>query len=77
MRVKWRYTIGQILSGNNLSLVGGTVTCDVLQTGVSQLAAGGQVEVLEFDQAGDDRQPGVWTKHSRDVQMKQKLTSLT
>lgn len=31
-----------------------SLTCDMLQTGVSQFATGGQVEVLEFDQAGQD-----------------------
>lgn len=39
-------------------------TSDVLQTGVSQFAAGGEVEVLEFDQAGQDGQTRVWTEHT-------------
>ncbi len=36
-----------------------SLTCDMLQTGVGQFATGGQVEVLEFDQAGQDWQPRV------------------
>lgn len=45
-------------TSNSLKIVS-KLTCDVLQTGVGQFATGGQVEVLEFDQAGQDRQPGV------------------
>ena len=43
-------------SSNSLSLVQcvESPTCDMLQTGVGQFATGGQVEVLEFDQAGQD-----------------------
>lgn len=42
----------------------------MLQTGVSQFATGGQVEVLEFDQAGQNWQPSVWTKQEEEIKMK-------
>lgn len=42
----------------------------MLQTGVGQFATGGQVEVLEFDQAGKDRQSGVWTRQILEIQFK-------
>lgn len=32
----------------------------MLQAGVSQLTTGGQIEVLEFDQGGQDTQARVW-----------------
>lgn len=31
-----------------------SLTCNMLQAGVGQFATGGQVEGLEFDQAGQD-----------------------
>lgn len=44
----------------------------MLQTGVGQFATGGQVEVLEFDQAGQDWQPRVYTKQVQEITMKQR-----
>lgn len=37
----------------------GSLTGNILQTGVGQFATEGQVEVLQFDQAGEHRQPRV------------------
>lgn len=47
-----------------------SLTCDMLQTGVSQFATGGQVQVLEFDQAGQDWQPSVWKEPILEMKMK-------
>lgn len=40
-------------------------TCNMLQTGVCEFATGGQVQVLEFDQTGQYREPRVWTEPAR------------
>lgn len=37
-------------------------TCHMLQAGVCEFGTRGQVEVLEFDQTGQNRQPRVWTE---------------